>query len=187
MRQTSQVSRFWREVHAILAYSRIPAAFMKVDDFQGFSGFSSRIHLNFAHYRQLLTFWFVFSFQVMFCSTSLTESSTISRTTSLQTASNTKHNLLFLGGEGCLGQVCAVGLSEPLPHYSLFCGQLHKPPLIHVWANGVIVISRTEFNASRLLNIKTTAGTIFSRESSYSQPNCENATPFSGTSPTAFY
>ena len=153
MRQTSQVSRFWREVHAILAYSRIPAAFMKVDDFQAFSGFSSRIHLNFAHYRQLLTFGFVFSFQVMFCSTSLTESSTISRTTSLQTASNTKHNLLFLGGEGCLGQVCAVGLSEPLPD----------------------------------CYIKTTAGTIFSRESSYSQPNCENATPFSGTSPTAFY
>ena len=44
--------------------------------------------------------------------------------------------------------VCAAGFSEPLPHYS------------HFWAN-VIVISRAEFNASRLLNIRTTAGTIF--------------------------
>ena len=32
----------------------------------------------------------------------------------------------------------------------------YRPHLSHFWAN-VIVISRTEFNASRLLNIKTTA------------------------------
>ena len=32
--------------------------------------------------------------------------------------------------------------------------------LSHFWAD-VIVISRTEFNANRLLNIKTTAGTVF--------------------------
>ena len=36
----------------------------------------------------------------------------------------------------------------------------YRPHLSRFWAN-VIVISRTEFNASRLLNIKTTAGTIF--------------------------
>ena len=36
----------------------------------------------------------------------------------------------------------------------------YRPHLSHFWAN-VIVISKTEFNASRLLNIKTTAGTIF--------------------------
>ena len=36
----------------------------------------------------------------------------------------------------------------------------YRPHLSHFWAN-VIVISRTEFNASRLLNIKTAAGTIF--------------------------
>ena len=36
----------------------------------------------------------------------------------------------------------------------------YKPHLSHFSAN-VIVISTTEFNASRLLNIKTTAGTIF--------------------------
>ena len=30
--------------------------------------------------------------------------------------------------------VCAVGLSEPLPHYSLFCGQLLRPHLSHFWA-----------------------------------------------------
>ena len=55
--------------------------------------------------------------------------------------------------------VCAAGLSEPLPHYSLFCAN-YRPHLSLFWAN-VIVILRTEFNASRLLNIKTTAGTIF--------------------------
>ena len=42
----------------------------------------------------------------------------------------------------------------------------YRPHLSHFWAN-VIVISRTEFNASQLLNIKTTAETIFNRESSY--------------------
>ena len=36
----------------------------------------------------------------------------------------------------------------------------YRPHLSHFWTN-VIVISRMEFNASRLLNIKTTAGTIF--------------------------
>ena len=36
----------------------------------------------------------------------------------------------------------------------------YRPHLSHFWAN-VIVISRTELKASRLLNIKTTAGTIF--------------------------
>ena len=36
----------------------------------------------------------------------------------------------------------------------------YRPHLSHFWVN-VIVISRTEFDASRLLNIKTTAGTIF--------------------------
>ena len=36
----------------------------------------------------------------------------------------------------------------------------YRPHLSHFWAN-VIVISRTELNASRLLNIKTTTGTIF--------------------------
>ena len=36
----------------------------------------------------------------------------------------------------------------------------YRPHLSHFWAN-VIVISRTEFNASRLLNIKTAAGNIF--------------------------
>ena len=36
----------------------------------------------------------------------------------------------------------------------------YRPHLSHFWAN-VIVISRMEFNASRLLSIKTTPGTIF--------------------------
>ena len=42
----------------------------------------------------------------------------------------------------------------------------YRPHQSHFWAN-IIVISRTEFNANRLLNIKTTGGTIFNRESSY--------------------
>ena len=36
----------------------------------------------------------------------------------------------------------------------------YRPHLSHFWAN-IIVISRTEFNASWLLNIKTIAGTSF--------------------------
>ena len=51
----------------------------------------------------------------------------------------------------------------PIIVYSVASYRLH---LSHFWAN-VIAISRTEFNASRLLNIKTTAGAIFYRESSY--------------------
>ena len=29
--------------------------------------------------------------------------------------------------------VCAAGLSEPLPHYSLFCGQIIDPILVTFW------------------------------------------------------
>ena len=86
--QTCQVSRIWREVHAFLSHSRIHAAFLKIDSFHAFSGFGSRIHPNFAQYPQLLTPWFVFSFQVMFCSTSLTESSANSRTMPRQIVRN---------------------------------------------------------------------------------------------------
>ena len=57
---------------------------------------------------------------------------------------------------------CAAGFSEPLPHYSLYMYSVasYRPHPSHFRAN-VIVILRTEFNASRLLDIKTTAGTIF--------------------------
>ena len=44
----------------------------------------------------------------------------------------------------------------------------YRPHLSHFWVN-VIVISRTEFSASRLINVKTTAGTIFQLQSSYFQ------------------
>ena len=54
-----------------------------------------------------------------------------------------------------------VPLASQNPHsiivYSVANYRLH---LSHFLAN-VIVISRTEFSASRLLNIKTTAGSIF--------------------------
>ena len=67
----------------------------------------------------------------------------------------------------------------------------YRPHLSHFWAN-VIVISRTEFNASRLLNIKTTTGTTFQMqiflflnpglpEFSYSK-NPENLRPHSSNS-----
>ena len=64
MIQTCQVSRIWREYHAFLALSHVHPAFLKIDDFHTFSGFSSRIH-PIAQYPQSLTFWFVISFQVM--------------------------------------------------------------------------------------------------------------------------
>ena len=37
------------------------------------------------------------------------------------------------GGGGYFCWVCAAGLSEPLPHYSLFC--VHGPHLSHIWAD----------------------------------------------------
>ena len=68
------------------------------------------------------------------------------------------------GGGGVLGSGFAgyVPLASQNP-YSIIVYSVasYRPHLSHFWAN-VIVISRTEFNArSRLLNIKTTAGTIF--------------------------
>ena len=42
----------------------------------------------------------------------------------------------------------------------------YRPYLCHFWAN-VIVISRTEFNVSQLLNIKKQQEPFFNRESSY--------------------
>ena len=73
------------------------------------------------------------------------------------------------GGGGYLGQVllsvCCWPLRTPTPLWSILWPTT-DPVSSHFWAN-VIVISRTEFNANRLLNIETTAGTIFNRESSY--------------------
>ena len=67
------------------------------------------------------------------------------------------------GGWAVLGSGFAgyVPLASQNPHpiivYSI---ANYRPHFSHFWAN-VIVISRTEFNASRMLNIKTTAETIF--------------------------
>ena len=50
------------------------------------------------------------------------------------------------GGEGYLGQVlrvCAAGISEPRPHYSLFLGYFvanYKPHLSHIWANDFLTL-----------------------------------------------
>ena len=61
-------------------------------------------------------------------------------------------------GSGFAGYVSLVSQNpHPIIVYSV---ANYRPHLSHFWAN-VIVISRTELNASRLLNIKTTAGTIF--------------------------
>ena len=67
------------------------------------------------------------------------------------------------GGGGVLGSGFAgyVPLASSNPHpIIVYSVANYRPHLSHFWAN-VIVISRTEFNAIRLLNIKTTAGTIF--------------------------
>ena len=54
-----------------------------------------------------------------------------------------------------------VPLASQNPHpIIVYSVANYRPHLSHFWAN-VVVISRTEFNVSRLLNIKTTAGTIF--------------------------
>ena len=67
------------------------------------------------------------------------------------------------GGGGVLGSGFAgyVPLASQNPHPIIVYSMAnYRPHLSHFWANG-IVISRTEFNASRMLNIKTTAVTIF--------------------------
>ena len=67
------------------------------------------------------------------------------------------------GGEGylCQGFAGYVPLASQNPHpIRVYSVANYRPHLSHFWAN-VIVISRTELNASRLLNIKTTTGTIF--------------------------
>ena len=79
---------------------------------------------------------------------------------------------VFFGGgvpRGVLGSsfVGYVSLTSQNPYpIIVYSVANYRPHLSHFWAN-VNVISRTEFNASRLLNIKTTAVTIFNRESSY--------------------
>ena len=67
------------------------------------------------------------------------------------------------GGRGVLGSGFAgympLAPQNPYP-IIVYSVANYRPHLSHFWAN-VIVISTTEFNASRLLNIKTTSGTIF--------------------------
>ena len=72
-------------------------------------------------------------------------------------------SMVFIRGGGVLGSSFAgyVPLASQNPYPILvYSVASYRPHLSHFWAN-VIVISRTEFNASRLLNIKTTTGTIF--------------------------
>ena len=67
------------------------------------------------------------------------------------------------GGGGVLGSSFAgfVPLASQNPYpIIVYSVASCRPHLSHFWAN-VIVISTTEFNASRLLNIETTAGTTF--------------------------
>ena len=98
------------------------------------------------------------------------------------------------GGGGVLGSSFAgyVPLASQSPYpIIVYSVASYRPHLSHFWAN-VIVISRTEFNASRQLNIKTTAGTIFQpriflflnpRLPGFSYPkNPENLRPHSSNS-----
>ena len=67
------------------------------------------------------------------------------------------------GGGGVLrpGFAGCVPLASQNPHpIIVYSVAKYRPHLSHFGAN-VIVILRTEFNASRLLNFETTAGTIF--------------------------
>ena len=65
------------------------------------------------------------------------------------------------GGVLRSGLAWYVPLASQHPHPIIVNSVVnYRAHLSHFWAN-VIVISRTEFNASRLLNIKTTTGTIF--------------------------
>ena len=75
----------------------------------------------------------------------------------------TMYSNLGRGGGGVLGSSFAgyVPLASQNPYpIIVYSVAIYRPQFSHFWAN-VIVISRTEFNASRLLNIKTTARTIF--------------------------
>ena len=98
----------------------------------------------------------------------------------------------------CPGRVLGSGfagyvpLSSHNPHpIIVYSVANYRPHLSHLWEN-VIVISRTEFNASRMLNIKTTAGTIFQPQiflflnpclPEFSYPkNSENLQPHSSNS-----
>ena len=66
-------------------------------------------------------------------------------------------------GGGVLGSSFAgyVPLASQNPYpIIVYSVASYRPHLRYFWAN-VIVISKTEFNASRLLNTKTTVGTIF--------------------------
>ena len=98
------------------------------------------------------------------------------------------------GGGGGLGSSFAgyVPLASQNPYpIIVYSVASYRPHLSHFWAN-VIVISRMEFNVSWLLNIKTTARTIFQprmfiflspclSEFSYSK-NPENLRPHSSDS-----
>ena len=90
--QTCQVSHIWSEVHTFLAHSCIHAAFLKSIFTHFLPSVPTLIQKYAQIYLQLLTFRFVFPFQVMFCSTSLTESRTNSWAMSRQIVRNTKHN-----------------------------------------------------------------------------------------------
>ena len=68
------------------------------------------------------------------------------------------------GGGGVLGSSFAgyVPLASQYPHpIIVYSVANHRPTDLSHFSANVIVISRTVFNASRLLNIKTTGGTIF--------------------------
>ena len=78
------------------------------------------------------------------------------------TAKRIGHERPRVGG-GVLGSSFAgyVSLASQNPHpIIVYSVANYRPHLSHFWAN-VIVISKTEFNMRRLLNIKTTVGTIF--------------------------
>ena len=100
------------------------------------------------------------------------------------------------GGGGTWVQfcwVCAAGLSEPLPHYSLFLWPVIDPILVTFWENVIFAIptkSLSIYFFSYPKNPKMCDPilvTLLKMQPHSSQSRRENATPSSGTSPLASY
>ena len=102
------------------------------------------------------------------------------------------------GGGGTWVQfcwVCAAGLSEPLPHYSLFLWPVIDPILVTFWENVIFAIPTKSlsiyfFFLTPKINPKMCDPilvTLLKMQPHSSKSSRENATPSSGTSPLASY
>ena len=101
------------------------------------------------------------------------------------------------GGGGTWVQfcwVCAVGLPEPLPHYSLFLWPVIDPILVTFWENVIFAIPTKSLSIYFFFSYPKNPNmcdpivvTLLKMQPHSSQSSRENATPSSGTSPLASY